>query len=100
MPNFTTFSVLFFTRKLNRNKPELSIYARITVDGKCSEMSLKRKTSVNNWDPSKGRVRGTTAKAKNLNSNLDQYTPSCWMPIKSFWIKTHSLQQIESKLII
>ena len=72
MPDFTTFSVLFFTRKLNRNKPELSIYARITVDGKCSEMSLKRKTSVNNWDPSKGRVRGTTAKARNLNSYLDQ----------------------------
>ena len=72
MPYFTTFSVLFFTRKLNRNKLELSIYARITVDGECSEMSLKRKTSVNNWDPSKGRVRGTTAKARNLNSYLDQ----------------------------
>ncbi|MCC4211251.1 site-specific integrase [Leeuwenhoekiella parthenopeia] len=72
MPDFTTFSVLFFTRKLNRNKQELSIYARITVDGKCSEMSLKRKTSVNDWDPSKGRVRGTTAKARNLNSYLDQ----------------------------
>lgn len=49
MPDFTTFSVLFFTRKLNRNKKELSIYARITVNGKCAEMSLKRKTSVNEW---------------------------------------------------
>jgi len=58
MPDFTTFSVLFFTRKLNRNKAELSIYTRITVNGKCSEMSLKRKTSVNSWDTSKGRVRG------------------------------------------
>ncbi|KRG27219.1 hypothetical protein [Salegentibacter mishustinae] len=49
MPDFTTFSVLFFTRKLNRNKKELSIYARMTVNGKCAEMSLKMKTSVNKW---------------------------------------------------
>ena len=72
MPDFTTFSVLFFTRKLNRNKTELSIYARITVNGKCSEMSLKRKSLVNSWDASKGRVRGTSSKARNLNSYLDQ----------------------------
>lgn len=72
MPDFTTFSVLFFTRKLNRNKKELSIYARITVNGKCSEMSLKRKTSVNEWDSSKGRLKGTTPRIKKLNSYLDQ----------------------------
>jgi site-specific recombinase XerD len=72
MPDFTTFSVLFFTRKLNSNKNELSIYARITVNGKCSEMSLKRKTSVNEWDSSKGRLRGNTPKIKTLNSYLDQ----------------------------
>ncbi|MCM4154419.1 site-specific integrase [Gramella sp. AN32] len=72
MPDFTTFSVLFFTRKLNRNSNELSIYARITVNGKCSEMSLKRKTSVNEWDNSKGRLKGTTPRIKKLNSYLDQ----------------------------
>lgn len=72
MPDFTTFSVLFFTRKLNRNKKELSIYARITVNGKCSEMSLKRKTSVNEWDSSKGRLKGTSPRIKQLNSYLDQ----------------------------
>ncbi len=72
MPDFTTFSVLFFTRKLNRNKEELSIYARITVNGKCSEMSLKRKTLVNDWDNSKGRLKGNTLKVRELNSYLDQ----------------------------
>jgi len=72
MPDFTTFSVLFFTRKLNRNKKELSIYARITVNGKCAEMSLKRKTSVNEWDSSKGRLKGTSPRIKTLNSYLDQ----------------------------
>ncbi len=72
MPDFTTFSVLFFTRKLNRNKKELSIYARITVNGKCAEMSLKRKTSVNEWDSSKGRLKGTSPRIKKLNNYLDQ----------------------------
>ena len=72
MPYFTTFSVLFFTRKLNSNKKELSIYARITVNGKIAEMSLKRKTSVNEWDNSKGRLRGNTQRIKLLNSYLDQ----------------------------
>ncbi|MDT0644992.1 site-specific integrase [Zunongwangia sp. F363] len=72
MPDFTTFSVLFFTRKLNKNSNELSIYARITVNGKCSEMSLKRKTSVNEWDNSKGRLKGTTPRIKKLNSYVDQ----------------------------
>ncbi|MCM4156750.1 MULTISPECIES: site-specific integrase [Flavobacteriaceae] len=72
MPHFTTFSVLFFTRRLNRNKKELSIYARITVNGKCAEMSLKRKTSVNEWDSSKGRLKGTSPRIKILNSYLDQ----------------------------
>ncbi|WP_019037771.1 site-specific integrase [Psychroflexus tropicus] len=72
MPDFTTFSVLFFTRKLDSNKEELSIYARITVNGKRAEMSLKRKTSVNEWDSSKGRLRGNTPRIKTLNSYLDQ----------------------------
>lgn len=72
MPDSTTFSVLFFTRKLNRNKKELSIYSRITVNGKCSEMSLKRKTLVNHWDSSKGRLKGTSPRIKTLNSYLDQ----------------------------
>ena len=72
MPDFTTFSVLFFTRKLNRNTKDLSIYARITVNGKCSELSLKRKTPVNEWDNSKGRLKGTTPRVRKLNSYLDQ----------------------------
>ena len=72
MPDYTTFSVLFFTRIIGRDTKELSIYARITVDGKCSEMSLKRKTLVNEWEPSKGRLRGTTPKVRSINKYLDQ----------------------------
>ncbi|WP_417887282.1 Arm DNA-binding domain-containing protein, partial [Zunongwangia sp.] len=72
MPEFTTFSVLFFTRKISKNAEKLSIYARITVNGKSAEMSLQRKTSVNEWDSSKGRLRGSSERIKQMNRYLDQ----------------------------
>ena len=72
MLNFTTFSVLFFTRNLNAKENKLSIYARITVNGKCSELSLKRKIPVNKWDSSKGRLKGNTPQTRKINEYLDQ----------------------------
>lgn len=72
MPDSTTFSILFFTRKIKTRSEVLSIYARITVDGKCSEFSLKRRISVNSWEPSKNRVKKNTPNSAELNSYLDQ----------------------------
>jgi len=72
MPNYTTFSVLFFVRKHHNETKKLFIYARVTVDGKRSEISLKRSISVNHWDASKGRAKGTIPKARMLNQYLDQ----------------------------
>ncbi|WP_415685919.1 Arm DNA-binding domain-containing protein, partial [Gillisia hiemivivida] len=66
MPNYTTFSVLFFVRKHHNETKKLFIYSRVTVDGKRSEISLKRSISVNHWDVSKGRARGTAPKARSL----------------------------------
>jgi hypothetical protein len=68
MRNNSTLSVLIFTREINYNPEKLTIYARITVDGRRAEISLKRNTSVNVWDVSKGRVIGTTQKARMLNN--------------------------------
>ncbi len=72
MPNYTTFSVLFFVRKHHDETKKLFIYARITVNGKRSEISLKRSIPVNQWDASKGRARGTAPKSRILNQYLDQ----------------------------
>lgn len=72
MLDFTIFSVLFFTRKLNAKEEKLSIYARITVNGKCSELSLKRKIPVNKWDASKSRLKGNTPHIRKINDYLDQ----------------------------
>ncbi len=72
MRNNSTLAVLIFTRDITYNPEKLTIYARITVDGRRAEISLKRYTSVNVWDVSKGRVIGTTQKARLLNSYLDE----------------------------
>lgn len=72
MPVFSTFSVLFFIRSIRNFSDEQSIYARITVDGKRSEISLKRTILVNLWDPSKGRARGNSQNVRSLNSYLDK----------------------------
>lgn len=66
-----TFSILFFTRKSRSNSRLLKIYCRITVNGKRTEMSLQRSISVNNWDISKGKARGTTTNSRILNNYLD-----------------------------
>ncbi len=57
MQTDSTFAVIFFTRNTRKNSGNLSIYARITINGKRTEISLKRNVPVNHWDVSKGRAR-------------------------------------------
>ncbi len=71
MQTNNTFTVIFFTRKSRSNSKKLAIYARITVNGKRTEISLKRSISVCNWDSSKGRARGTSQNIRILNNYLD-----------------------------
>lgn len=68
----TRFSVLFYPRgndiDKNSNAP---IYLRITVDGKRSELSIKRKVLLTRWNSEGGRVRGTAADVRELNRYID-----------------------------
>ncbi|MBD0824965.1 site-specific integrase [Aestuariibaculum marinum] len=72
MKSKNTFAVIFFTRKSRSNPEELSIYVRITVSGKRSEISLKRAVLVKDWDSNKSRARGSSMKVKALNTYLDE----------------------------
>ncbi|QCX39875.1 site-specific integrase [Aureibaculum algae] len=67
----STFAIIFFTRKSRSNPKELLIYARITVDGQRTEISLKRCIQVCNWDNSKARARGISSNSRILNKYLD-----------------------------
>tara|TARA_R110002051_G_scaffold232889_3_gene294566 strand:+ start:199 stop:1452 length:1254 start_codon:yes stop_codon:yes gene_type:complete len=72
MQTNTTFAVIFYTRKSRSNAEQLNIFARITVNQKRSEISLKRCTLLREWDSNKNRARGSSYKTKVLNTYLDQ----------------------------
>ncbi len=67
----STFSVLFWVYAQRATNNLAVIYVRITLNGRKLNISLKRKTDVNLWNPKKQRVKGTCSKSKDLNQFLD-----------------------------
>ena len=66
-----TFSISFFIRK-KKAKPDLSlIYARITVNGKSKEISLKRVLPTSKWNQAAGKMQGTGMDSQRINKKID-----------------------------
>jgi len=86
-----TFSVLFWANRSKSRNGLAPIYARITVDGKRSEISLKRSIAYDTWDNARGKAKGTKAEAKTLNAYLDQ--------IKSRLLECQETLQREKRLV-
>jgi site-specific recombinase XerD len=55
----------------NYQSGDMPIYLRITVDGQRAEVAVSRKFDPSRWDTHLGRVIGTKADAKALNSYLE-----------------------------
>ena len=72
MKSSNTFSILFWINASRAINNEAEIYARVTVNQKRVNISLKRKVKVDQWDVSKKRVKGNSSKAKQINQYLDQ----------------------------
>jgi hypothetical protein len=54
-----TFGIQFVLRLPKNKKDEMAtVYTRITVNGRRTEISVKSKVSGNNWDEVKGRAKG------------------------------------------
>ncbi len=71
MRTSSTFSILFwiYTKRAKHNLAPL--YARITVDRKKLNISLKRRVDTRLWNPQKQRIKGTTEKVRQINQYLD-----------------------------
>lgn len=70
-PMQTTFSILFYPRGNDIDKNGyVPIYARITVNGKRSEFSIRRKVLLSRWNSDAGKIRGTTTDVRELNKYL------------------------------
>jgi integrase len=72
MQTSKTFSIHFWLNMAKKIDDSAPIYARITVDGKRGEISLKRSVSVTSWDTRSKRANSRTSEGKALNFYLDQ----------------------------
>lgn len=72
MRTSSTFSILFwiYAKRIKNNHAPL--YARITVDGKKLNISLKRRVDTRLWNAQKQRMKGTGPTAKDLNGYLNE----------------------------
>ncbi|MBZ9629516.1 hypothetical protein LB465_01895 [Salegentibacter sp. LM13S] len=65
------FSVLFWIYSKRAKENQTAIYARISINGRKLNISLKRKVDVELWDPKKQKLIGKSPYAKELNQFLD-----------------------------
>lgn len=72
MKSRNTFGIQFVIRLPKQKKDETAaVYARITVNGRRTEISLKTKVSINNWDDVKGKAKGKREEIVKLNSHME-----------------------------
>jgi len=74
--NTNTFGVIFYLRKYKINNGLAPIYARITVDGKRVDVSVKRNIDEKNWNGNKGMAKGSREEVRALNAYLEQVRAS------------------------
>ncbi|GAA0882169.1 site-specific integrase [Sphingobacterium siyangense subsp. cladoniae] len=69
-----TFGVMFYLRKYKATaNGKAPIYARITVNGKRRDVSVKMSIEPENWNAGKGMAKGSRQEVTKLNSFLEQY---------------------------
>ncbi|WP_026451498.1 site-specific integrase [Aequorivita capsosiphonis] len=68
----SSFSIIFYPRGNDVDKySNAPIYARITVNGKRSEFSIKRKVLLEKWSSVAGKIKGTSSEARELNRYMN-----------------------------
>jgi site-specific recombinase XerD len=68
----SSFSTLFYPKGNDVDKNGLApLYIRITVNGRRSELSLKRKINPEKWHPQAGKMKGTSPDVRELNRFMD-----------------------------
>lgn len=72
MQHSQTFSIIFWINTSRIKNDEAKIYARVTVNQKRANISLKYDVAVNTWDKNKSRIKGNSEKSRIINHYLDQ----------------------------
>ncbi|MFW0737148.1 site-specific integrase [Flavobacterium sp. T12S277] len=70
----TTFGVLFYLKTQKTSmRGKAPICARVTINGKRTEISVKRSVNANEWDERKGMAKGSRKETVELNMFLNQF---------------------------
>ncbi|MEO6453581.1 MAG: site-specific integrase [Ginsengibacter sp.] len=71
-----SFSVLFHLRIEKEKDSKLPVYARITINGKRIELSVKQMMNPKDWNEKRGMANPTNEDYKKLNNYLEQLRSS------------------------
>ncbi|MFB9058052.1 site-specific integrase [Mariniflexile ostreae] len=91
MRTSSTFAILFWIYGSRAINNQSNIYARITLNGKRVNISLKKKIDINSWNPKYQRHKGNGKLARSTNQFLDE--------TKSSLVKCYRDLQNENRLI-
>ncbi len=73
MRSNNSFGIHFIIRSAKNPDDELAtVFARVTVNGRRTEISLKKKVRVQNWDEAKGKARGSKEETRRLNEHIER----------------------------
>jgi site-specific recombinase XerD len=73
MRSSNTFGIQFVIRLSKQRKTDpATVFARISVNGRRCEISLKKKVNPLNWDEVKGKARGTKEEIRKLNEHIER----------------------------
>jgi site-specific recombinase XerD len=65
------FSLFFYLKKQNNSKGNHTVYMRLSINGKRTEICTKREWDQDRWNNSAGRAKGFKEDVKILNNFLD-----------------------------
>ncbi len=83
MRSSQTFSISFIIRK-KKKQPEVALlYARITVNSKSLEISLKRTIPVDKWNQAGSKLIGSSSESRLINKKIDE--TKTILPKKDCW---------------
>ena len=91
MNKMNTFGIVFYLKRQKEKNGKAPIYARITVDGKRAEISIKKDIDTSNWSFGKGMAKGKGDEIRMLNTYLEQ--------IRSRMVEGYQQLQLKKQLI-
>ena len=101
MTSTQTFSILFWINN-SRAKDDLAeIYARIVVNRKRANLSLKTKVNPEHWDKKKGRLRTKDKGSLQINGFIEQTRTQifqCYMDFKASGV-TFTAQSLKARFL-